>query len=38
MDCKIFETSRLFKGEHGMKDTVHPSVHRSVHTAGERKC
>ena len=25
-------------GERGMKDTVHPSVHRSVHPAGERKC
>jgi len=38
MDCKIFEASRLFKGERGMKDTVHPSVHRSVHTTGERRC
>lgn len=25
-------------GERGMKDAVHPSVHRSVHPAGERKC
>jgi len=33
-----FQASRLSKGERGMKDTVHASVHRSVHTAGERKC
>jgi hypothetical protein len=26
------------KGERCMKDTVHPSVHRFVHPAGERKC
>jgi len=37
-ELQDFQASQLSKGEHGMKDTVHPSVHRSVHTVGERKC